>query len=413
MIRGFTTRAIHGSPERQGVANPLRFPIYENVSFDFDSSEEIEKAFRGESPSHTYTRVSNPTVGELERRITLLCGSLGTVAVSSGMAAIATTIMAIARQGENIITSPYLFGNTHSLFEQTLRPWGLQTRYADLHDEAAVEALIDGSTRAIFVESIANPQMEVCDLAALARIANAHDLLLILDNTVTTPYLCRSIDAGVHLEVVSATKYLSGGGTCVGGLIIDNGNYDWTAHPAYAGDYAKHGPWTFLARLRRGIYRNLGPCLSPHNAYLLSLGLETLALRVDRSCASALAIARALEGDRRVDGTGYPGLPGHPRHDVAARQFAGGFGGILTFALRDRDACFRFMDRLRLIRRATNINDNKTLVLHPGSTIFCEYTCAEKEALGVRENMLRLSVGIEDVEDLWYDIDQALGSRES
>lgn len=410
-MSGFSTRAVHGIlPVRSGRQQhgDLRPPVHDTVSFAFDSAQEIADAFSGRKPAHSYSRITNPTVEEFELRVQALAGGRGVVALASGMAAISTVIMALGGAGSNIVAGRSLFGNTISLLAQTLQPWGLEARFVDMTDREAVAAAIDQNTRALFLESISNPQLEVCDLAALAELAHGRGVPLILDNTATTFYLCRAGELGVDIELISSTKYISGGGSSVGGLIIDHGGFDWSRSPRLA-PYAKgFGPFALLVALRREISRNIGACLAPHNAYLQTLGLETLALRVDKSCANALALAELLQDHPAVERVSYPGLAAHPDHELARRQFNGRFGGILTFELADRDSCFAFLDKLRLVRRATNINDNKTLAIHPASTIFTEFSPEERGRMGVPEGLVRISAGIEDFADLREDIAQAL-----
>ena len=271
-------------------------------------------------------------------------------------------------------------------------------------DPLQVQQAIDPNTCAVFLESMTNPQLEVADCGRISRITKEHGIPLILDNTVLTPYLFNSKEAGVDIEILSSTKYISGGATSLGGLIIDNGNFDWRRSPKLAKAAGKHGPMAFMASLRQEVFRNVGACMTPHNAYLQSLGLETMSLRIDKSCANAMGVAQYLEGCPEVKAIHYPGLDSSPHHDIAASQFHNRFGGLLTFDLADQAACFSFMDSMKLIRRATNVNDNKTLIIHPYSTIFAEYEDHEKLAMGVRPTMIRLSVGIEDHEDIIEDL---------
>jgi len=407
-MAGFTTRAIHTPFLKKDPHGALHMPVYESVSFEFETAEDIEEAFLGKRPQHTYTRTTNPTVEHLGQKIKHIAGALGVVAVSSGMAAIANTILSVARQGENIVTTKFVFGNTYSLFEGTLQPWGLKTRYADFAYPETIEPLIDANTRAIFFETITNPQLEVADIQALAAVARKHQILLIADTTATPLYFFNSKDHGVDIEVLSSTKYVSGGATTVGGIIIDNGTYDWTRIPKLEKEAKQFGPFTLLTRLKREVYRNLGACLSPHNAYLQSLGLETLALRADRSCRNTKVLAEFLSRHPKVTKVNYPGLESSPYHEIATRLFGERCGALVTFELSSKKECFAFLNKLKLVRRATNIHDNKTLALHPASTIFCEYPADLRRQMGVPETLIRLSVGIEDVEDLLADIAQAL-----
>lgn len=404
-MKGFTTKALHGLLENSDSHNSLRTPIYDSVSYEFESAEAIEDAFRGRKAAHSYSRITNPTVAELERKYNNLAGGLGTIAVASGMAAISNTILNVCQSGENIVTTKYLFGNTYSLFEETLKGWGLEVKYVDLSDLKAVEAAIDGNTRLIYLETITNPQLAVYDIKGIAALAREKGVLTMLDSTLTPPYLFSGKEAGVNIEVISSTKYISGGATSVGGLITDYGNYDPASIPALAEFAKKFGPLAFLNRLRKATYRNLGACLSAHSAYLQTLGLETLALRIEKSNGNALEIATFLKGHPKVANVNYPGLPGTAYHEEAYKLFTKGlYGGLLTFELESQEACFTFMNKLKMIRRATNLNDNKTLIIHPHSTIYSEFSEEEKVELGVSDRMIRLSVGIEDVEDLIEEI---------
>jgi O-acetylhomoserine (thiol)-lyase len=404
----FITKVLHTKFLKKDPHGSLHMPVYDNVAFEFENAEDLELAFGGKKPAHMYSRISNPTVEHFEQRVRNVTGATGVVALSSGMAAIANVILTIAGSGDNIITSKHLFGNTYSLFEYTLKSWGLEVRYTDLTQPRQVQECIDDRTRAIFFETVTNPQLEVADARALSGIAKAKGLLLIADTTVTPFYIFDSKEFGVDIEVLSSTKYISGGATSVGGLIIDNGLYDWKKNPKLGREAAKFGPFAFISKLRREAYRNLGACLSAHNAYLQSLGLETMALRVDVSCANTLKIAKFLETQDKIKSVNYPGLKSSAHYKIAKKQFKGKPGALLTFDLASKKECFSFMNGLKLIRRATNLQDNRTLILHPASTIFCEYDAALKKEMGVRETTLRLAVGIEDVDDLIEDIRQSL-----
>ena len=410
-MKGFTTNAIHGAPVKKDAHGTLRMPVYDSVAFEHETAENMQAAFEGRMPSHSYSRISNPTIEDYEQRVRLLSDALGVIAVSSGMAAISNVILALAEAGTNIVTSRSLFGNTYSLFESTLRPWGLDINYVDLSDATALAAAIDEKTRAVFLEAITNPQLQVVDVAAVAKVAHARNVPVIVDGTVTTPYLFRAKDFGADLEVMASTKYISGGATSVGGLILDYGTFNWRHNPKIAPWVAKFKASALLVWLRAEVYRNLGACLSPHNAYLQTLGLETLSLRAQRSCENTLAVAQFLERRHpQVHAVNYPGLPISKYHETAKQQFPNGFGGILTFTLTGKAECFTLMNNLRMIRRATNINDNKSLILHPASTIYCEYSPAEKEEMDISDSMLRLSVGIEDVDDIVEDLHMGLAT---
>ena len=407
--QGLTTKALHTKQARKDAHGSIHTPVYDNASFEFETAEDLELAFQGKKPSHMYSRISNPTIEAFELKVRNITNAKGVLANSSGMAAISNTIMSVVGQGENIITSNHVFGNTYSLFETTLKQWGLETKYADMTNIKDVEKLIDDKTRVIFLETITNPQLEVANLAKLGELAKKHEILLIVDSTVTPlSYFIDAKKLGIHIEVISSTKYISGGATSVGGIIVDYGNFKWKNNPHLA-DYAKKfGPFALLTKLRKESYRNMGACLSPHNAFLQSIGLETMALRVEKSCANSLAIAKFLEKHPSVESVNYPGLECSQFYDISKEQFGDKFGALLTFNLKSKEECFKFMNRLKLIRRATNLNDNRSLIIHPSSTIFVEFSDELKNRMGVYDNLIRLAVGIEDIEDLIEEIEQGL-----
>lgn len=402
------TKILHTKFLKEDPHGSLHMPVYDDVTFEFKTAEDLELAFHGRKPSHMYSRISNPTIEHFEQKVKALSGATGVMALSSGMAAISNTILAIAKAGDNIVTSKHLFGNTYSLFEQTLKEWGLEARYADLTKPNEAIKLVNNKTKALFFETITNPQLEVADIQALAKLFRPRNILIIADSTMTPPYLFSAKEFGVDIEVISSTKWISGGATSVGGLIIDYGTYNWKQNDKLKADAVKFGPFAFINRLRREVYRNIGACMSPHNAYLQSLGLETLPFRVDAACDNTKNIAEFLEKHKGVKSVNYPGLKGSPYYTIANKQFNDKPGALLTFDLASKEKCFSFLNRLKLIRRATNLQDNRTLILHPASTIFCEYNDKLKNEMGVRETMIRLSVGIEDYRDLIADIEQAL-----
>lgn len=406
--QGLTTRLLHTPFLTKDPHGSLNFPVYDSVAFEFDTAEDIEAAFKGEKQRHQYSRITNPTVEYFESKIQRMTGAFSVTAMSSGMAALSNLMMAISKSGDNIITSNHLFGNTISLFEKTLKPYGISVKYADLTDPGEVAELVDSGTTAIFFETITNPQLEVADIRALANIAKERSLILIADTTLTPPSVFSASEYGVDFEVLSSTKYISGGATSVGGLLIDYGTYDWGRFDKTKEGFREHGEMVFKMMLRKQIYRNLGACLSPHNAYLQSLGLDTLVLRTERSTSNALELARWLESQAKVKHVHYPGLVSSPFHRPAIEQFGKKPCSILTFDLESKKECYAFMNKLKVVRRATNLQDNKTLIIHPYSTIFAEYPDEKKESMGLRDTMIRLSVGIEEVDDLIDDFNQAL-----
>lgn len=406
----FDTRALHGPDRQRDSHNCTRYPIYAGAAFNFESAEEMEDAFLYRRPSHVYSRITNPSVEIFERTLTMLENGFGGIALSSGMAATTNALLTLVNQDDNIIASRYLFGNTLSLLERTFKGFGVQTRFVDVNDEKSLKNAIDQNSRVIFCETITNPQMNVSDFSTISRIAQKYDLAVVVDNTVTTPYLFNAKKHGVNVVVHSTTKYISGGATSVGGAIIDLGNYDWTKNRVLQ-KYHDRGAFAFLARLRKEVYRNFGACMSPQTAYLQTLGLETLSLRILKSCENALKTARFLEKSPQVTAVNYPGLESSGFYHLAKKQFNGAAGGVISFELEDKKRAFNFINSLHLIKRATNINDNKSLIIHPATTIFSDFSEEEKKAVGVTDRLVRLSMGIEDVRDLIDDISQALSSR--
>lgn len=407
-MKNFTTRSLNIPFPKKDPHNALAFPVYESVAFDFANSEQIAANFRGEYPAHVYSRTSNPTVEYFETKMRVLTGAHHVLAVTSGMAAISTTMLSICKQSDNIISGRHLFGHTLSLFEQSLSAYGIETRFVDTTQTELIEPLIDENTRAIYLETVTNPQLEIADLSRLAEIANKHDILLICDSTITPPVVFNSKSLGVHIEVMSATKFISGGATSFGGVVIDNGLYDWKKNPNCSDFARKFGREAFVARLRKNYYRNFGMPMTAHTANYMIAGLDMLELRVERCYQNCLKLGEFLENHSLVNRVDYPGLKDSPYYDLAVKQFNGIPGSVMTFDLEDQKACFEFMNKLKIIRRATNLNDNKSLIIHPYSTIYCDIPQEERVKMNIRPGMMRLSVGIEGAEDLIADITQAL-----
>jgi O-acetylhomoserine (thiol)-lyase len=406
--KGFTTKIIHTPFARPDANRALHQPIYGNSAFDFESAEQMELAFQGRLPVHAYSRISNPTVENFELRIKQITGALNVTALSSGMAAISNVIFLLASAGTNIVASKHLFGNTLTFFESTISDLGIETRFCDLTNNAEVKANIDHNTIAVFVETITNPQLEVVDLSSLSQAAHEYNVPLIADSTLTPPNVFLAKDFGVDIEMISSTKCISGGATSIGGLIVDYGTFDWSKSKKLSSLAKKYGPYAFNYKLRREIFRNLGACMSPNTAYLQSLGLETLQLRFEKAATNCRELALFLESIPQVKAVNYPGRSGSQFYEISQRQFGIFPGAMLTFDFSSREECFIFMNELEIIRRATNVYDNKTLILHPASTIYCDFDSETRESLNVREVTLRLSLGIEDIEDLKSDLLQAL-----
>lgn len=405
---GFTTTSLNVPYPKPDPHKALQMPVYEAVAFEFDSAEQIEANFKGEYIAHVYSRTSSPTVEYFEVKLKALTGSNGVIAVSSGMAAISNTILAITKSGDNIISGSRLFGHTYALFNQTLAEFGLESRFSDLRNDKEIEALIDEKTRAIYFETVTNPQLEIADIEMLSRIAIKHNLILIADSTITPPNVFHASDFGVNIEVISTTKHISGGATSFGGAIIDHGNFDWKVNPNLKNYIEKFGKNALIAKIRKNIYRNTGGSMSPQTARYMSQGLDMLELRVEKCYKNCLALGSYLRSNPKVKAVDYPGLEGDFGFEAAKKYFGGVPGTILSFDLESKEACYLFMNRLKVVRRATNLSDNKTLIIHPHSTIYAEFSHEERAAANIRDTMMRLSVGIENVEDLIDDIEQAL-----
>jgi len=406
---GFTTTALNTSYAKTDPHNSLQMPLYETVAFEFDSAEKMEANFKGEYIAHVYSRTSSPTVEYFELKLKALTESHAVLAVASGMAAISDTILAITKAGENIISGNQLFGHTYSLFQQTLPELGIEIRFSNLKSQPEIEQIIDNKTRAIYFETVTNPQLEIADIEMLATITKKHNILLIADSTMTPPNIFGAGKQGVNIEVISTTKYISGGATSFGGAIIDHGNSDWTKNPNLSKYTEKFGKNAFIAKLRKNIYRNTGGSMAPQTAKFMFQGLDILEIRVEKCYHNCLALGDFFDSHPKVTCVGYPGLKSDAGYQLAVKQFDGIPGTIMTFDLESKQACFEFMNQLQIIRRATNLNDNKTLIIHPYSTIYAEFTVEERKTAGIRDTMMRLSVGIENVEDLIADIEQALG----
>lgn len=407
-MKGFTTKALHTPFSKKDSHNSLRMPVYENVSFELESAEDMEAAFVGRKAIHAYSRITNPTVEDFEQRVKNLTGAFAVAALSSGMAAITTTIFSLVGKGDNIIASKFLFGDTFSFFKDTLGGLGVEVRFADPLDPKSFERLIDENTRVIYLETLTNPLLYVADINAFSAIAKNNGIALVVDTTMTPPSLFDAKKHGVDVELISATKAITGGATVLGGLIIDHGTYDWSKNKLLK-DYAKKfGPFAFISKIRRQTARYLGGCLAPHSAYLLSLGLETLALRLERASSNALNVATHLENKKEVSLVHYPGIAASRFYALSKKQFPHLPGSVVSFELESKEHCFGFINALKVIRRSTNLHDNKSLCIHPSSTLFAHLSDEEKAGTGVSPSLIRLTVGIEDIEDILVDIDQAL-----
>lgn len=385
------TQAIHLSYKRRDAYDALSMPVYNAVAYEFDNAQVMADAFCGRIDAPDYSRIENPTVTNLELRIKALTGAERVTALNSGMAAISNTMFAIVGQGKNVITSRHLFGNSYSLLTSTLKRLGIEAKLCDLTDVASVEAQIDENTCCLFLEIMTNPQLEVADVKALADIAHRHGIPVVADTTIIPFTQFSSKELGIDIEVVSSTKYISGGATSLGGLIIDYG-----AYPA------------ITDRLMNEMLFNLGAYMTPQVAYMQTLGLETLEARYRIQSSNALELAKRLRTPTPIRKVNYVGLADNPYHELSVRQYGETAGAMVTIDLENKEACFRFLNNLKLIHRATNLFDNRTLAIHPSSTIFGLFTPEERTAMDIFDTTIRLSIGLESVDDLFDDIKQAL-----
>ncbi len=418
------TIAVHGGYSPDPTTKAVAVPIYQTTSYAFDDTQHGADLFDLKVAGNIYTRIMNPTTDVLEKRVTELEGGLAGLALASGMAAITYAIMTIAEAGDNIISASTLYGGTYNLFAHTLPQYGIDVRFADQTDPSAFEALIDDKTKAIFCESVGNPLGNITDFEVLSGIAHRHGVPLIVDNTVPSPYLCRPIEHGADIVVHSLTKYLGGHGNSIGGVIVDSGKFPWAEHKARfkrlnEPDVSYHGvvytealgPAAYIGRARVVPLRNTGAAISPFNSFLILQGIETLALRMDRICSNALKVAQFLKGHSKVAWVNYAGLDDHADKPLVDKYMGGRASGILTFGLKEgRKAGENFQDALKLFTRLVNIGDAKSLACHPASTTHRQLSPAELVKAGVTEEMVRLSIGIEHIDDLLADLEQALAA---
>jgi len=416
------TLAIHAGYTPDPTTKAVAVPIYQTTSYAFDDTQHGADLFDLKVKGNIYTRIMNPTNDVLEQRVAEMEGGIAGLALASGMAAITYAVMTIAAAGENIITTSTLYGGTYNLFAHTLPQYGIDIRFADYRDIDNFEKLIDSNTKAIFCESIGNPLGNVVDIGALAQLAHANGIPLIVDNTVPSPYLCRPIEHGADIVVHSVTKYMGGHGNSIGGVIVDSGNFPWADYPekfrrltepdiSYHGvSYTKEfGKAAYIARARVVPLRNMGATISPMNTFLILQGIETLPVRMDRICDNTLAIATHLQNHPKVSWVQYAGLPDHPDKPLIDKYMGGRASGILSFGIKGgREAGAKFIDALQLITRLVNIGDAKSLACHPATTTHRQLDAEELKKAGVSEDMIRLSIGLEHIDDLLADIEQAL-----
>lgn len=406
-IMGFNTDLLHAGvqPDATGATLP---PIYQSSAFEQESAEDLAKIFGNTKQGYCYTRVANPTITAFENRITKLEGGIASVACSSGMAALSNALLTILQSGDEIISSASLYGGTIDFFRD-IKAFGITTRYVENNNWEQVESAFNEHTKVVFAETIGNPGLDVTDIEKLAEIAHAHGVPLIVDNTTATPFLIKVLDFGADIVVNSSSKYINGSSNSISGVLTDSGKFKWTKekYPILE-EYIKFGPFAYIAKMRAGLFRNVGTCLSPMNAYLNVIGMETLGLRMERQCENALRLATYLEEQYPEIKVNYPGLASSPYHTIAKRQLHKGYGAIFTLRVGSKERAFELINNLEIPYTLSNIGDTKTLVIHPGSTISLHSTEKEKEDAGVTDDLIRVSVGIEDVEDLIDDFKQAI-----
>lgn len=416
------TLSLHAGYSGDPTTHAATAPIYQTTSFTFDDTQHGADLFDLKKPGNIYTRIMNPTHAVLEQRLAAIEGGVGALCLASGMAAVTYSIQCIADVGCNIVSTSQLYGGTYNLFAHSFPRQGIEVRFANTNDYSSFDGLIDANTRAVFCESIGNPAGNIVDIMQLAEVAHSHGVPLIVDNTVPTPCLCRPFELGADVIVHALTKYIGGHGTCIGGAIVDSGRFNWAANaerfpmlntpdPSYHGVVYTEalGPAAYIGRCRVVPLRNTGAAISPFNAFLILQGLETLGLRMERHCANALSVAQYLKTHSQVNWVNYAALSDSPYFDLCQKMCNGRASGILNFGIKGgREAAIKFMDALQLILRLVNIGDAKSLACHPATTTHRQLNERELAAAGVSQDMIRLSIGIEHIDDIIADIDQAL-----
>ena len=401
----FNTALLHGDFRGDKNTGATQTPIYQSSAFEHASAETLEKIFNNMAPGFSYSRISNPTIEAFEKRMTVLEGGVASVACSSGMAAITNAFTNILQSGDEIVCSASLYGGSIDLFRD-LESFGIKTHYVNNNDVEQFRAATNENTRLYFAETIGNPRLDVTDIRLIADEAHRAGVPFIVDNTVATAYLIKPIEYGADIVVNSTSKYVNGNSNSISGVITDSGNFKWDIikYPGMK-DFKKYGPYAYTAKLRNGIYRNTGACLSPQNAFYNILGMETLGIRMERVCSNAMILAKYLNGNLSVN---YPGLENSEFYNIAKKELNNGFGGIITIRTGSKEKAFKFINALQIPLNVSNIGDTKTLVIHPSSTISAHSTEEEKKIAGVYDDLVRISVGIEDVQDLIEDFTQAL-----
>lgn len=403
----FNTALLHDNVNAEESTGSTVTPIYQVSAFSHESPEKLEKIFNNRAPGFAYSRISNPTVDSFEKRIASLENGIGAVACSSGMAAVTMSLLNILKAGDEIIAGSGLFGGTVDLFGD-LKPFGITTKFVKRVCTDEVEPLITENTKAVFAELIGNPALDIVDIESVSRLTHEHNIPLIIDSTTATPCLIHPIDYGADIVIHSSSKYINGGGNAISGIIVDSGNFKWDASRyEFFNEYKKYGKFAYLAKLRNGIWRNVGCCLAPMNAFLNTIGLETMGLRMERLCDNALQLAEFLDSFDNIE-VNYPSLPESPYFPLAKKLFGGSGGAILTIRAGSKERAFKLMNNLKLPLIATNIGDVRTLAIHPASTIYAHSSEEQKINARVFDDTIRISIGIEDIDDLKEDFKQAI-----
>ena len=406
---GFTTTILHSDRQKPIEHGSLHKPIHTAVAYGYRDARELADVFQGKKPGYRYGRQGNPTVTALEEKITRMEEGVSTLCFATGMAAIGALVQGLLRTGDHVVSSAFLFGNTNSLW-QTVDLQGMPVSFVDATDVANVERALKPTTRMVFVETIANPRTQIADLARIGALCRERGILYVVDNTMTSPYLFRPKDVGASLVLNALTKSIGGHGNALGGSLTDTGLFDWSQYPNIAENYKRFASAQWgMAQLRAKALRDFGGALGPEAAHHLAVGSETMALRIERESSSALALATMLSTDARVAAVYYPGLPTHPQHAIAKQLFRA-YGGLLSFELKEGIDCFDYLNRLRIAIPASNLGDTRTLVIPVAHTIYHEMGQARRTSMGIAESLIRVSVGIEDTDDLLDDFRQALNS---
>jgi O-acetylhomoserine (thiol)-lyase len=404
---GFTTTILHNDRSKPIEHGSLHKPVHTSVAFGYGDARQLASVFQGKEPGFRYGRQGNPTVSALEDKVTKMEDGVATLCFATGMAAIGALAQALLKEGDHVVSSSFLFGNTNSLWN-TVAGQGIEVSFVDATDVANVEAALKPGTRIVFVETIANPRTQIADLARIGELCRERGILYVVDNTMTTPYVFRPKRVGAGLVVNSLTKSIGGHGMALGGALTDTGLFDWSAYPNIAANFRKQpAKAQGMAQLRAKSLRDFGASLAPEAAHHIAVGAETLALRMERTCANALALARMLEADERVAAVYYPGLPSHPQHQLASEQFRA-YGSLFSFELKEGIDCFDYLNRLKIAIPASNLGDTRTLVIPVAHTIFFEMGPERRASMGIAESLIRVSVGIEETEDLLRDFGEAL-----